>query len=65
MTSVVTARMPSASGSESLSAFCWSRNAAVTPPTRTGTGDSIARTSRTTSLACSPSGRPRATRSIR
>ena len=29
MTSVVAARIASASGSESLSAFCWSRNAAV------------------------------------
>ena len=65
MTSVVVARIASAIGSESLSAFCWSRNAAVMPPTRTGTGAATARTSRTVSFAASPSGRPRATMSIR
>ena len=55
MTSVVVARIASAIGSESDSAFCWSRKPAVCPPTRTGTGASTARTSRTSSLACSPS----------
>ena len=38
MTSVVVARIASAIGSESDSAFCWSRKPAVCPPTRTGTG---------------------------
>ena len=65
MTKVVTARIASAIGRLPASEACWSTKDAVWPPTRTGNGAATARTSRTSSLAESPSGRPRPARSIR
>ena len=63
MTSVVVARIASASGSEPPIECCWSTNPAVSPPTCTGNGTSSPRTSSTTRWARSDSAAPSGTTS--
>ena len=63
--SVVAHSTASAGARWARSEACWSRNAAVCPPTSASNGAGTARTARTSCLAGSPSAGPGAIRSMR